>query len=117
MLRGIFLLIRSPGLLRLTPRLMFDSRVPWGVKLFVVGAIVYLVSPIDLLPDMLPIRGRLDDILVLLISAASFLGNTPKDVLDEHKGDGNHGPESGRVIEGTYRLYHVNDEAEPEPEE
>ena len=111
MLRGIFLLIRSPGLLRLIPRLMFDGRVPLGVKLFVVGAIVYLASPIDLLPDMLPIRGRLDDILVLLISAASFLGNTPKDVLDERKGDGKHGAESGHIIEGTYR---VKDEAEPE---
>ena len=111
MLRGIFLLIRAPGLLRLIPRLMFDGRVPLGVKLFVVGAIVYLASPIDLLPDMLPIRGRLDDVLVLLISAAMLLGNTPKDVLDERKGDGKHGAESGHIIEGTYR---VKDEAEPE---
>ncbi|MDA1348695.1 MAG: DUF1232 domain-containing protein [Chloroflexi bacterium] len=110
MLRGIFLLIRSPGLLRLIPRLMFDGRVPMGAKLFVVGAIVYLVSPIDLLPDMLPIRGRLDDILVLLISAASFLGATPKEVLDERNGDGKQGPE-GHVIEGTYR---VEDDDEPE---
>ncbi len=49
---------------------MFDGRVPLGAKLLLVGAVAYLLSPIDLVPDFLPIRGRLDDVLVLLISLA-----------------------------------------------
>ena len=110
MLRGIFLLIRNPGLLRLVPRLMFDRRVPLGVKLLLVGAVAYLVSPYDLVPDFLPIRGRIDDVLVLLISLASLLGMTPKEVLSGRDGDEKRGPD-GNVIEGTY---HVKEDGEGE---
>lgn len=113
MLRGIFLLIRNPGLLRLVPKLMYERRVPLGAKLLLVSAIVYLISPFDLVPDFLPIRGRIDDVLIILISLASLLGMTPKEVLSERYGDGKRSPD-GQVIEGTYR---VKDDGEGDPDE
>ena len=113
MLRGIFLLLRNPGILRFVPRLMFDGRVPLGAKLLLVGAVAYLLSPIDLVPDFLPIRGRLDDVLVLLISLASLVGRAPRDVLSRTKGDDEGGPKAGPVVEGTYR---VKSEGEDKPE-
>ena len=113
MLRGIFLLLRNPGILRFVPRLMFDGRVPLGAKLLLVGAVAYLLSPIDLVPDFLPIRGRLDDVLVLLISLASLLGRAPKEALSKRQGDDKEGPKSGSVVEGTFRVKR-EDEGGPE---
>ena len=104
MLRGLFLLLRNPGLLRFIPRLFFDRRVPLGAKLLLVAAVGYLLSPIDLVPDFLPIRGRLDDILILLLSLASLLGTAPKEVLSKKKRGDGEGPESGSVVEGTFRV-------------
>ena len=104
MLRGIFLLLRNPGLLRFIPRLLFDRRVPLGAKLLLVVAVGYLLSPIDLVPDFLPIRGRLDDILVVLLSLTSLLGTAPKEALSKRQGEDKEGPESGPVVEGTFRV-------------
>ena len=112
-LRGIFLLLRNPGLLRLVPRLIFDGRVPLGAKLLLVGAVAYLLSPFDLVPDFLPIRGRLDDVLVLLISLASLLGKAPKEALSKRQGDDKEGPKTGSVVEGTFRVKR-EDEGGPE---
>ena len=112
-MRGIFLLLRNPGLLMSVPRLMFDRRVPLGVKLLLVGAVAYLLSPIDLVPDFLPIRGRLDDVLVLLISLASLLGTAPKEALSKKQGDEQEGTKPGPVVEGTYRVK-SEDEGKPE---
>ncbi len=103
MLRGIVLLIRNPRLLRLVPRLMFDRRAPLGVKLLLVGAVAYLLSPVDLLPDFLPIKGVLDDILFLLLSLALLLGTAPRETLSGF-GEKKRGPKSGPVIEGDYRV-------------
>ena len=113
MLRGLFLLLRNPGLLMSVPRLMFDRRVPLGVKLLLVGAVAYLLSPIDLIPDFLPIRGRLDDVLVLLISLASLFGAAPKESLSKRQEDDKEGPKAGSVVEGTFRVKR-EDEDKPE---
>ena len=112
-LRGLLLLLRNPGLLRFIPRLMFDRRVPLGAKLLLVLAVGYLLSPIDLVPDFLPIRGRLDDILIILLSLASLLGTAPKEALSKRQGDDKEGPESGPVVEGTFRVKR-EDEGKPE---
>jgi len=77
-----------PKLLRLVLRLMQDRRVPLLGKLAVVAACVYVVSPIDLLPDfVLPVLGYTDD-LAILLAALRFLFNlTPANVLQEHLGE------------------------------
>ena len=76
------------------------------------AAIIYLLSPWDLVPDMLPVMGRIDDLVVLLVSVAIFLGMSPRRVVTEllrrmtggsdvPERDGNKGP---TVIEGDYRI-------------
>ena len=114
LMRGLFMLFRARGALRLAVRLMFDSRVPFGLKMIIPAAVLYFISPIDLIPDVLPIRGRIDDVLVLGVALAAFLGLAPKDVVAEHTG----GPKAaGRsekkanVIEGSYRVVDDGEES------
>ena len=112
MLRGLLLLLHMTGVPRLVTKLILDRRVPLRTKLILPGALAYLISPLDFVPDMLSFLGRIDDALVLLVSLALFLGLAPKDVVLEHlrsartgvgpKG-GNAGP-GKTVIEGKYRI-------------
>ena len=105
MLRGLFMLFRMRGALRLAMRLMFDRRVPLGLKLIIPAAIAYLISPYDLVPDILPVRGRIDDILVLVGALGLFLGMAPKNVVAEHiQGTKRADSRSGQVIEGSYEV-------------
>ena len=50
----LLMLTRIPGLVF---RLMLDRRVPLRLKLIIPSAVLYLISPIDLLPDLFPILG------------------------------------------------------------
>jgi uncharacterized membrane protein YkvA (DUF1232 family) len=53
-----------------------DSRTPFYAKLVAFSALVYLVSPIDLIPDFIPVAGYLDDLVIvplLLHTAYAFL--------------------------------------------
>jgi uncharacterized membrane protein YkvA (DUF1232 family) len=83
-MRGLLLLLNLTGVPRLVGRLMLDRRVSLRSKLILPAAVVYLISPIDLVPDILPALGHIDDILVLLVSLALFLGTAPRDVVAEH---------------------------------
>jgi len=69
--------------LKLIMRLMGDRRVsPW-VKLVPVGALVYLISPIDLIMGI-PGIDALDDAAVLWIGSTLFVELCPQDVVQEH---------------------------------
>ena len=48
-------------------RLLADPRVPVSSRLALGAALVYLVSPIDLIPDFIPVAGQIDDAVVLLL--------------------------------------------------
>lgn len=70
---------------KLILRLMGDRRVNFLLKLLPVGALVYLVSPIDILPGaVLPVIGALDDAAVIWIGANLFVSLCPDDVVQEH---------------------------------
>ena len=96
-----------------------DRRVPLRLKLILPAALVYLVSPLDIIPDMLPALGRIDDILVILISVVLFLALAPRDVVMEHMGISGSSPQPPEsssetdddVIEGKYRV--IEDGEEP----
>ena len=111
-MRGLLLLFQMTGIPRLVVRLMLDRRVPLGVKLLPPAAIVYLISRIDIVPDIVPVLGRIDDVLVLIVSLVLFLALAPKDVVLEHLRRGGNDPGTkGRdsrprpnVIDGSYRI-------------
>ncbi|MCH2494869.1 MAG: DUF1232 domain-containing protein [Dehalococcoidia bacterium] len=47
---------------------LFDPRMPTKVKLFFLLSILYVVFPFDIIRDIIPILGQLDDLLVILIA-------------------------------------------------
>ena len=56
-----------PDLLRLVRDLIADGSVPRGVRVALVGLLVWLVNPIDLIPEFIPILGPLDDVIVAVV--------------------------------------------------
>ena len=58
------LLRALPDVVRLVARLAVDPVLPRGVKIALAAAAVYLLSPVDLIPDFIPFVGYLDDALV-----------------------------------------------------
>jgi uncharacterized membrane protein YkvA (DUF1232 family) len=72
--------------LKLILRLIGDRRVNFLLKLLPIGALIYLVSPIDLIPGaVLPVIGALDDAAVLWLGATLFVSLCPEDIVEEHK--------------------------------
>ena len=104
---------------RLAWRLLRDSRVPSWVKVIPAIGLVYLLSPIDLIPDfVLPGLGQMDDIAVVLLALKMFVDLSPPGVVSEHisnlsgtrKGTRTADAPTGPTIDGTYSLL---DEAPP----
>jgi len=58
-----------------------DQRVPWYAKLFAICVVAYAFSPIDLIPDFIPILGLLDDILLVPLGIWIALKLIPDDVI------------------------------------
>lgn len=56
-----------PDVLRLARDLVTDGSTPTGVRLTLVGLAVWLVSPIDLVPEFLPVIGPIDDVIVTVL--------------------------------------------------
>jgi uncharacterized membrane protein YkvA (DUF1232 family) len=62
---------------RLAVRLVRDSAVPLSTKGLLLLAALYLLSPVDLLPDLFPVMGQLDDLLVAILAIETFVGLCP----------------------------------------
>lgn len=60
-----------------------DPRVPWYAKVLVAAIVAYALSPIDLIPDFIPILGYLDDLIIIPLGIALVLRMIPADVLEE----------------------------------
>jgi len=73
-----------PNLLKLLFRLFKDSRVPVAEKVFVIAAIIYFLSPLDFLPDMIPFVGQVDDLYLISLTILRLLNRTNDSILREH---------------------------------
>lgn len=60
-----------------------DPRTPWYVKLFAGGIVAYAISPIDLIPDFIPVLGYLDDLILLPSAIVLAVKLIPEPVLVE----------------------------------
>ncbi len=110
---SMFMLLARSGIMRLLFKLMTDRRVPLRLKVIIPAAIVYLLSPFDLVPDIIPVSGWIDDILVIVVSLTLFLTMAPRDVVLEHirggRSDGGTGAKrEGKIVDGEYRV--IDDE-------
>jgi len=56
---------------------------PWYAKLFVAGVVAYALSPIDLIPDFVPVLGYLDDLILIPLGIAVAIRMIPPSVLAE----------------------------------
>ena len=73
-----------PDCVVLFKRLLSDPRVAWWRKALLAGVIVYLVSPIDLVPDFIPVAGQLDDAIVVALVLRRVLRGSGAALLHEH---------------------------------
>jgi len=70
--------------MKLVWRLMSDHRVPLPVRSIPPLLVLYLAMPLDLIPDIIPLIGQLDDLLVLVFALALLTRFVPLTVLDAH---------------------------------
>ena len=62
-----------------------DPRVPLRIKVVILLVIAYLLSPIDLIPDFIPVIGYLDDFLLITVGIPILIKMVPKEIIDEHR--------------------------------
>lgn len=107
--------------LSLVWKLLQDRRVPASTKLLLpLMALAYTIFPIDLIPDLVPVLGQLDDLAIVLIAMRLFVMLAPPEVVAFHRGQtppassagpgdaastpGSGAETKGRVVDGTYRV-------------
>lgn len=73
-----------PNILKLVGRLVLDPRVPRRAKLTLGMAAAYVASPVDLIPEMIPVVGWADDILIMMFAIDSLIERAGSDLVDEH---------------------------------
>ena len=78
------LLLFIPNLVLLCFRLMTDSRVPGTDRALVAGAVLYAIIPLDLIPDMIPFVGQIDDAYLIAVTLLRLVERTDERVLREH---------------------------------
>jgi uncharacterized membrane protein YkvA (DUF1232 family) len=87
-----------PNLVRLLRGLARDERVPRGSRLLLFLALVWIASPIDLIPEFIPILGPLDDIVVVTLVLRHLVRRAGPELVAEHW----HGDVAG--LRGVLRL-------------
>ena len=78
------LLLFIPNMLLLCARLLTDSRVPATEKALLAGAIVYAIIPFDLIPDMIPFVGQMDDAYLIALTLLRLMERTDPRIVREH---------------------------------
>jgi uncharacterized membrane protein YkvA (DUF1232 family) len=105
---------------RLVWHLLRSPEVPLYLKLLPAVAVIYILVPTDLIPDVFPVVGQLDDLTALLLGAKVFIELAPQDVVGRYiqamrqqsKPDNNDGEaeepetviEDSIIIEGNYKV-------------
>lgn len=63
-----------------------DPRVPWYAKALAIAVAAYALSPIDLIPDFIPVLGYVDDLIVIPLGIALVVWLIPPEVMAQHRG-------------------------------
>jgi uncharacterized membrane protein YkvA (DUF1232 family) len=95
---------RAPIYGKLLLQLLRDERVPLKSKAVIGAAAAYIASPIDLIPDFIPLISRVDDAAVLVLAVDYFLESVPRSLVMEHMNElGIDGRELERDLESARR--------------
>ena len=74
----------GPDVIRLTYRLASDRSLSWRVRAWLFALLVYLLSPIDLVPDFIPVIGYLDDALIVAVVLRFATRHAGSQALERH---------------------------------
>ncbi|WP_427135125.1 YkvA family protein [Pseudarthrobacter sp. S9] len=73
-----------PDLLTLLRRLTADQALPRGIRVRLLALLIYLASPIDLVPDFLPVIGNADDAIIVALILRSGIRRAGIEALERH---------------------------------
>ena len=73
---------RDAHVLYLTAR---DPRVPWHAKALAIGVAAYVLSPVDLIPDFIPVLGYQDDLVMVFLVSLAVAQLIPPEIMAEHR--------------------------------
>lgn len=73
-----------PNMVILLGRLLKDARVPTAEKALFLAAIVYVISPLDLIPDVFPFIGQVDDVYMVALTLLRLVNRTDETVVRQH---------------------------------
>ena len=76
--------LRLPNLVKLVGKLLLDPRVPRRAKITLGISAAYVVSPIDLIPEVIPVLGWADDVLLVMFAIDSLIDRAGPEIVDEH---------------------------------
>ena len=76
--------LMMPNIIKLVGRLLRDPRVPRRAKITLGLALAYVVSPIDLIPEVIPVIGWADDVVIVLFAIDSLIERAGHDIVQEH---------------------------------
>jgi uncharacterized membrane protein YkvA (DUF1232 family) len=62
-----------------------DPRTPWSARFLAVAVVAYALSPIDLIPDAVPVLGLLDDLILVPLGLWLVIRLIPAPILEEHR--------------------------------
>jgi uncharacterized membrane protein YkvA (DUF1232 family) len=82
--RGLRFLRHLPQFVRLYWRLLWDRRVSIWPKALLLLSALYVVSPVDIIPDVIPFFGEIDDVVVVIAICRLFIYLCPPAVVQEH---------------------------------
>jgi uncharacterized membrane protein YkvA (DUF1232 family) len=101
--QAVDLLLLLPDFFILLTRLFGDARVPTKTKIFIGSVITYLVLPLDIIPDFIPIVGHVDDLVLVAYALRFIMNDIGQDILLEHW--------SGKrnMLEAVQNIIHVAD--------
>ena len=73
-----------PDVARLVRRLIGDGSVPFSVRAALIGLLAWLLSPIDLIPEFVPVLGPLDDVVIAILVLRYVRGRIGDDAMLRH---------------------------------
>jgi uncharacterized membrane protein YkvA (DUF1232 family) len=62
-----------------------DPRVPWAARILAIAVAGYALSPIDLIPDFIPVLGVLDDLIIVPLGIWLVIALIPEDLMREYR--------------------------------
>ena len=78
-------LMTLPDLVHLMIKLFTDRKVAAHVKGYLLVAFAYLISPIDIIPDFIPVAGFIDDLLVIVVMLNKIINSADRELLETIK--------------------------------